>query len=275
MKYYECHGHIALGSGTIEEKLLSLAKAGVIYFRDAGSADGLSNGNEAAMRSKELGIDFVTPVFALYKEGLYGKFLGKSFSDTKDFYQKLKEAKSLGADYIKVMYSGIASFKELGKLSCEPLLGKEIKEIVSICHGEGLAVMAHCNGVDTIKYAIEYGTDSIEHGIFIDDEGIRMLAASNGKTIWIPTLSAIANEVLAKNHKLSITKAFKEGAVIGTGSDCGCSSVAIESGAITEFDLIQSCLTEAFFEDNSFSKEKAIDIIETNNKKVVATFRFR
>jgi len=245
MKYYECHGHIVLGDNSIEEKIKLLCKNEVVYFRDGGAKEELyqkcaKTAEEIKSIARDNGIDFVSPVYAFFKEGLYGKYLGKAFTDTKDFYKKVQEVKKLGASYIKVMYSGIASFKNVGQLACDPLSKEEIKEIVNICHGEGMAVMAHCNGVNTIKYAIEYGTDSIEHGIFIDDEGIEMLLQSEGKTIWVPTAVAITNDTLRKNHLEYVKKALDKGAIVALGSDCGASNVDIGSGSASEYEMIGS-----------------------------------
>lgn len=246
MNYYENHGHIVLGDGTLEEKFRTLRENNVVYFRDAGG-HGLEV-SKARDLAAENEITFKTPVIALYKEGLYGKFLGESFTDSKDFYKKVLYVKELGADFIKVMYSGIASFKHPGTLTCEPLSAQEIKEICKTVHGEGLKVMAHCNGATTIKYAIEYGTDSIEHGIFIDDEAIDMLRQSEGSTIWVPTIVAVTNEELQVAHKDSVKKAAEVGVKIACGSDSGASTVAYGIGTKLEAEALTECgaLEEGF-----------------------------
>lgn len=239
MSYYENHGHIVLGPGTLEEKFQTLHRNHVVYFRDAGGHGlEISRARDLAAENE---ITFKTPIIALYKEGLYGKFLGESFADTKDFYKKVLWAKDLGADFIKVMYSGIASFKNPGTLTCPPLSSQEIKEICKTVHGEGLKVMAHCNGADTIKYAIEYGTDSIEHGIFIDDEGVDMLRQSKGNTIWVPTIVAIANDELQKAHKSMVKKAAEIGVKIACGSDSGASTVEHGIGTQLETEALTQC----------------------------------
>lgn len=246
MGLYEFHGHLALGEQTTKEKLENLRKNNVVFFRDGGSSKvqlenmlgGLSIENLKEL-AKSYGIEYQTPVCALYMEGKYGKFLGESFSDMKDFSKKAIEMKSLGADYIKVMFSGIASFKNLGKLSCEPVSPADIKEIVHICHAEGLKVMAHTNGADAIKYAIDSETDSIEHGIFIDTQGLRMLG--NSSTAWVPTIAAISNEVLRNEHKKAVRKGLSFGANILPGSDCGSSEVPIGKGTALEYEFLKDC----------------------------------
>jgi len=217
MKYYECHGHIAMGQGTIEEKAKALKKGNVTYFRDGGDAQGL--GAKLKNQLAEYGIKFVTPVYAIYKEGLYGKYLGQAYEDMTSFRLSLRIAKYAEADFAKLVFSGIASFKEPGKLSCPGVPEEEITEMIKICHLEGFSVMAHCNGAETIKYAINAGVDSLEHGIFIDDEGIKMLANSNA--IWVPTITAITNQAIQNDHRAAVSKAAMMGAKIACGSDSG------------------------------------------------------
>ena len=87
MNYYENHGHIVLGEETLEAKFKTLHENGVVYFRDAGGHDlEVSKARDLAAENE---ITFKTPVIALYKEGLYGKFLGESFTSAKDFYKKV------------------------------------------------------------------------------------------------------------------------------------------------------------------------------------------
>jgi imidazolonepropionase-like amidohydrolase len=52
----------------------------------------------------------------------------------------------------------------------------------------GIFVMAHAQGADGIKNAVRAGIRSIEHGIFLDDEGIELMLR-NG-TWFVPTLVA-------------------------------------------------------------------------------------
>lgn len=237
MRYNECHGHIALGEGTIEEKLTKLKKADVVYFRDGGDPGAL--GAKAKAIARDYGIKFVSPVYAIYKEGLYGKYLGQPYEDMTAFRLAVRVADMAGADYIKLILSGIASFKEPGKLSCEAVPEEEIREMVRICHGEGFSVMAHCNGTETIKLALDAGIDSLEHGIFIDDEGIEMLSKSDA--VWVPTLTAIRNDEIYSLHKKSIERAAALGARIACGSDSGASGCEFGKSTKDEYRVLSEC----------------------------------
>ena len=47
--------------------------------------------------------------------------------------------------------------------------------------------MSHTNGAYGTRAAIEAGVDSLEHGNYMDEETLSMLADSD--TVWVPTHS--------------------------------------------------------------------------------------
>ncbi|MBR6236846.1 MAG: amidohydrolase family protein [Firmicutes bacterium] len=251
-KLYDCHGHIALCGTEPETFFGDLAACGISYIRDGGDANGKSlEAKKYIAQHPELGVEYATPVFATHKKGRYGGIVGLPFEDFREFRELVAKAASLGADFIKIMYSGIITFKEYGELSCLPLSAEEIKELVNIAHGEGFAVMAHCNGRDAVLAAIEAGTDSIEHGAFMDDECIAALAESD--SVWVPTMAAItafcgrpgfssdAADRTAEALKASVSKAYALGAKIAAGSDCGAFGVPAGPGSLAEYDLLREC----------------------------------
>ncbi len=263
-RFYECHGHIMMRSESYQEALKAVSAAGVSYFRDGGDAEGVSaQAKRYCHEHPELGIEYVTPVFATHKKGRYGAIVGRPFEDFREFRALIKEAGAKGADFVKIMYSGIVTFKEYGQLSCPPLDPSEIKELVNIAHGEGFAVMAHCSGKDAIMPAIEAGTDSIEHGVFMDSECIAALAQS--RSIWVPTIAAIAafagrrgsgrNAVFAARPGFdpditrrtveslmeAVRKASERGVLIAAGADSGAFGVPHGSGTLSEYSLLFEC----------------------------------
>ena len=117
-----------------------------------------------AQLAGEYGIRYVTPAFAIHRAGRYGGIVGRGYTTLGEYRALVAQASVLGADFIKLMFSGILDFAEYGTISCPPLPTEEIRELVRIAHGEGFAVMAHVNGSDAIRADLEAGTDSIEHG---------------------------------------------------------------------------------------------------------------
>ena len=190
----ECHAHIFLNGydyrkavetqkngprdTLIRAHFEEYRKRGIRFVRDGGDHYGVSK--RAARLAPEYEIDYRTPVFAIYKEGHYGKIVGKSFSDMKEYHRRVLEAAAEGADFIKIMTTGLLDFADHGKITGTPLSATDVKEMVHIAHEEGFAVMSHTNGCYGVQAAVEAGVDSIEHGNYMDDETISMLADSEG-----------------------------------------------------------------------------------------------
>ena len=271
---YECHGHALMDgadfraarrrhaggadAGIVRAQLAALQKNGVGYFRDGGDNLGVSLCARAL--AGEYGITYRTPAFAIYKKGRYGGIVGKAWSDLTEYRALVAEAKAAGCDFIKLMFSGIITFQEYGELSCPGLLPEEIAALVRIAHGEGFAVMAHVNGAETVRAAVEAGTDSIEHGYFMDDACLDALAAS--RAIWVPTVAATAafagrpgfNSDAAQQSvdtQLSmIRRASAMGVRIASGSDSGAVGVPHGPGTETEYRFLRAAgLTETQIED--------------------------
>ena len=87
--------------------------------------------------------------------------------------EQVREHRKYGVDLIKFCATG-------GILSKGTTVGgrqytlEEMQAIVDEAHMHGLTVAAHAHGPEGIRFAIEAGVDSIEHGSLIDDEGIAM-----------------------------------------------------------------------------------------------------
>lgn len=259
---YECHGHLMMDgedftaarnrhrkgvdTEALRRSLSALRDAGIRYFRDGGDAYGVSAlGREIA---PEYGIEVVTPVFAIHKRGYYGSIVGKSYDDIASFRERIAELKKAKGDFVKLMLSGIITFRSWGDLSCEGLDPDEIKELVDIAHSEGYSVMVHVNGADTVRAAVMAGADSIEHGYFVDRETIEIMAEK--QTLWVPTLAAVeafigrqgtdrdvAEKTLDEQLAL-LAKAREMGIPVASGSDSGAVGVPHGKGSMREYELL-------------------------------------
>ena len=241
----ECHAHIIMNGVNyrqaidmhkygpdgqiIREHLKAYQDRGITFVRDGGDALGVS------MRAKELaseyGIDYRTPIFAIHKEGHYGSIVGKSFATMREFHDRVLEAKNAGADFIKIMTTGIMDFNAHGAVTGTPLDAAEVKEMVHIAHEEGLAVMSHTNGNYGVQAALSAGVDSLEHGNYMNEESLVMFAESD--TVWVPTLVTVRNLLgdgryeddaltpIVESAEENIRKAFQLGVKVALGSDAG------------------------------------------------------
>jgi len=92
-----------------------------------------------------------------------------------------------GSDTIKITATG--GVLSVAKNSQNPqMTDEEISAVVETAHDYGFKVAAHAHGTEGIKRAVRGGVDSIEHGTFMDDEGMRLMKERG--TYYVPTLSA-------------------------------------------------------------------------------------
>ena len=223
---------------------------GITLIRDGGDHYGACI--YAKEIAKEYGITYLMPSFAIFKEGNYGKIVGRPYRDLTEYRSRIAEAASLGADFIKIMVSGILDFSCYGKVSETNYTDEMVKELVHIAHEEGFAVMAHASGTDCVRRAAIAGADSIEHGYYMDDETMDILKDKG--LLWVPTAVTSVNLVgtgrfpddvvkrIAATHKDTIAKAASKGVLIGCGSDAGAFSVLHGEGCLQEYTLLSSLL---------------------------------
>ena len=162
---------------------------GYTYLRDGGDRWGA--GARARELAKEYGITYRTPLAPLCKEGHYGSFIGRVYKDWKEYACLVVQQREAGADFIKIMISGLMDFHRFGVLTEDPLTPHQIRELIHIAHEEGMAVMAHANGGETVTAAAQAGIESVEHGAYLNEEALRAME-ENG-TVWVPTLSTVGN----------------------------------------------------------------------------------
>ena len=170
--------------GFIRQTLESYRQQGFTYLRDGGDRWGV--GERARALAEEYGIVYRTPRAPLCMAGHYGGFIGRKYETLREYAALVRENREKGADFIKIMISGLMDFNRFGVLT-EPGLPREtIRELIHIAHGEGFAVMAHANGGETVLAAAEAGVDSIEHGAYLSAEALAAMTES--KTVWVKTL---------------------------------------------------------------------------------------
>lgn len=254
----ECHAHVIMDGinyrravdlhkdgvcdAAVRAHLKAYQDMGVAFVRDGGDAAGVSR--RAKELAPEYGIDYRTPVFAIHKNGHYGGIVGRGFEDLKEYRQLMDEAAAAGADFIKIMTTGIMDFKKHGEITGTPLEADEVREMVHIAHESGFAVMSHTNGVYGVRAALEAGVDSIEHGNFLDEETIDMFAES--ETVWVPTLVTVWNLLgcgrfedsvikgIMETQRQNLRLAYKKKVHVALGSDAGAYMVPHGWGILDE-----------------------------------------
>lgn len=235
------------------EYMRNTINAGITSVRDCGGTD--AGVKQAVERGYVVGPRMQISITALTTTGGHGDAWTASGQTVKlllDEYpgmpngicdgveevrKTVREVLRAGADIIKVHSTGgvlsATDHPEFTQFNIDEL--KVMVEEASF--RKGLKVMAHAQGAEGIKNAIKAGIHSIEHGIYLDDECIKLML-ENG-TFLVPTLLAPVSVLeLAETagmpdwgvkkaqeameaHKESIAKAYRAGVKIAMGTDAG------------------------------------------------------
>ena len=235
----------------IRQQIEIYHRLGFTYLRDGGDRWGA--GARAREIAREYGMIYRTPLANLCKAGHYGAFIGKKYENFREYRELIRQQREEGADFVKIMISGLMDFDRFGKLSEEGLPDEEIRELIHIAHEEGFSVMAHCNGARTAEAAAAAGLDSVEHGAYLDKAALQTMAEMG--TVWVPTLSTIGNlrgkgrfdETAVRRILDSALENVQDfaamGGLVAPGSDAG--AWAVPHGSMTEFELLEMALGEA------------------------------
>ncbi len=234
----------------IRQRLEDYRRRGITYLRDGGDRWNVSL--TASCLAEEYGIDYRTPVFPICRAEHYGSFIGRGFSDWKEYRQLVEEVRQLGGHFIKIMVSGIMDFTRYGLLTDTPCEKELCKQMVSIAHDNGFSVMVHANGDEAVLAAVEAGADSIEHGAYLGEETLQCMAEHS--VVWVPTLVTISkllgskryeDEVLQRvldNQLRQVRRAGQLGVTIALGTDAGAWGVFHGSAVEEEYELLRQAL---------------------------------
>lgn len=238
-----CEAHIRAVFQAYQDK-------GIRFVRDGG--DFLRVSETAKKIAPEYGIDYRTPLYAIHKKGRYGGIVGLAYETMQEYRRLVEDVQQKNGDFIKIMASGIMDFANGGALSEAPLPEAEIREMISIAHAYGLAVMVHANGAEAVRNAALAGADSIEHGNEADGDSLDAMAAMG--TVWVPTLATVCNlkgcgrypeETLQKLEDRAgrnLCAAWEKGVHLALGSDAGAYRVPHGQGLLDEYEIFQRLL---------------------------------
>ena len=139
-----------------------------------------------------------------------------------------------GVDVVKIMATGgVLSEKDDPRHS--HFTDAEIRAFVEEAHRVNVPVAAHAQGARGIKDALRNGVDTIEHGVYLDEEAIELLLDRDA--ILVPTLAIITRlyehgeehgippwavrktEASRDDHVASIRAAYDAGVTIAAGTD--------------------------------------------------------
>jgi len=158
-----------------------------------------------------------------------------------------------GADFLKIMTTGGVSSQvdapELSQYSDE-----EIAAMTEEAHRFDLPIASHAQGAAGIKSALKNGVDTIEHGIYLDDEAIEMFLetgatlvstlaivdriVTEGPVHDIPEHAIEDARVVRESHIESLQKAYQAGVPIALGTDFSGPDLAPHGENVMEAELL-------------------------------------
>ncbi|MGC1644601.1 MAG: amidohydrolase family protein [Candidatus Sulfotelmatobacter sp.] len=145
----------------------------------------------------------------------------------------VREQISHGADWIKVYSDRTYQVREDGVLDDIPTFTlDELRAIVDEAHRERHRVASHAMALHGVHNSVEAGVDTIEHGNYIADEDLKVMAARG--IFYVPTI--FVGEYVAQGraaegapvwvkmiqiHEDTFRRAMKAGVKIAFGTDAG------------------------------------------------------
>ncbi len=264
---FDCHVHVTVSHVDLwrlaqtpfslqffeaARNLRATIRTGITTVRDAGGAD--LGVKEAVERGLVVGPRMQISLGMISQTGGHGDdwmpsgarmgILGphpgipETIVDGPDEMRRtVRELVRMGADVIKVATSGgvLSPRDDPRHAHLRPV---ELGVLVEEADAAGRWVMAHAQGAEGIKNAVRAGIRSIDHGIYLDDEGIDLMLARGA---WlVPTLvapqgvldavdqgvalpSAIVEKArsVIEIHRASFRRAVEAGVRIAMGTDSG------------------------------------------------------
>ncbi len=152
-------------------------------------------------------------------------------------YHAVRQRYKEGSDVIKITATGGVLSQAKDGANAQFTI-EEVKAIVAAAKDYGFKVAAHAHGAEGIKRAVRGGVNSIEHGTFLDEEGIQLMKQAG--TYLVPTIIAgksvadsakiagyysaiVTPKALATEPLIQATfgRAYKAGVKIAFGTDAG------------------------------------------------------
>lgn len=154
-----------------------------------------------------------------------------ALTDSRDaMITEVRRQVKYGADWIKLYATG--TLRHVNPVTLEPMSQvseEEVRAVVAEARRWGRDVAAHAYGGEGANNAIRGGVRSIEHGMLMNDETIKLMVERG--VFWCPTLGVYIPEHeedktdlrrrIVANHKEVFRKAMAAGVKIAFGTDVG------------------------------------------------------
>jgi len=307
--FYDAHIHFMRQGKTIhltegQDLVGQFLSHGIFSVAELGHQSGFGlKFKKEINRSCNGTLKIISGGYALHKKGMYGAFLGKGVSGRIEIRSAIQNLFTEGADFIKIINSGLVSFKSEEPVTSGGFTDEEWKIIQEEADKYRLPLRCHANSKQALAQALRFGAASIEHGFFNTEENLREMARKG--TAWTPTAVALQSQRdfiseaeknqldrILEHHLNSIRLAAQLGVKLQIGTDSGSRGVAPGGSYFRELELFQkaklsqeqilsaACLSEEEIRSGNFLlvdknfiekkkvesvyyKGKSLDLVET------------
>ncbi|MCB2101226.1 MAG: amidohydrolase family protein [Rhodobacterales bacterium] len=249
----DCHVHLLFGAETdprtaldklspSEATLKALANArstlagGITAVRDCGG----KNYMEFAVRDACNAGRFMGPTIRaagrmICMTGGHGNSWGRVADGCDEVVKAVREQIHAGCDHVKIMATGGVMTPGVDPRDAH-YSAEEMKVGVHEAHRFHKPTASHAQGTQGILNAVRAGIDSIEHGIYMNEDCLREMLEAG--TYLVPTFAALLNIVnnahtgipafmvekslaVSEFHRASIRMYYQAGGRIAMGTDAG------------------------------------------------------
>lgn len=211
--------------------------AGVTTVRDMGGREGIDLGLKQAIRTGLVpGPRMLVSGRLICMTGGHGWQLGCEADGADAVRRAAREQLKAGADIVKLMATGgvLTPGVEPGS---EQLSQAELAAGVEEAHKVGKKTATHAMGTRGILNALRAGIDSIEHGVYLDEEAVALMKRrgvplvptiaalhhieTQGLAAGIPAFAVEKTARVKPHHRASLRLAREAGLAVAAGTDAG------------------------------------------------------
>ncbi|WP_019937542.1 amidohydrolase family protein [Bordetella sp. FB-8] len=249
----DCHVHLVYTGGadpngiiskqspgeitlTALENAQTALRGGITAVRDCGGKDYL----EFAVRNAIARGVFMGPTIRaagrmICMTGGHGNRMGRVADGVEDVIRAVREQVHAGCDLVKIMATGGVMTPGVNPMDAH-YTAEEMRAGLHEAKRFHKSTASHAQGTEGILNAVRGGVDSVEHGIYMDEECLREMLER--QTYLVPTIAALKNILdnadrgippyavekarnVAERHRESFKMYYKAGGRIALGTDAG------------------------------------------------------
>ncbi len=219
------------------DNIQEMLETGITFFRDVGAGADIDIEVKKMIDSGELfGPDCIVSGTPIVMTGGHGYQMGSESDGADEVRKHTRQLLKKGVGCIKFMATG--GVMTGGETPHDVQLSyEEMKAGIDEAHHKGRNTAAHAQGLQGVKNAILAGVDSIEHGVYLDDEAIQLFLdhgtylcptlvapyyiVQAGTEKGIPAYMVEKSQNMLDDHMKSFRKAAEAGVKIVLGTDAG------------------------------------------------------